>query len=85
MKPTDADSAAVPELNQSREEIAVIDSEIVRLLLKRVEIARRTGMLKRANGLPILDPQREAQVIRSAVACTTVSARRSPARRVRSP
>ena|SRR6266540_1220611 len=68
MKSTATDPAAVPELQACRAEIATIDDEIVRLLLRRVEIARRTGILKRANGLPILDPQREAQVIRSAVA-----------------
>ena len=48
----------------SREEIEAIDREIIALLAKRLELGKRTGPLKRAAGLPILDPTREAAVIR---------------------
>lgn len=60
---------AVPvDLKRCREEIERVDSEIISLLKQRVELARETGALKREHGLPILDPQREAQVISGAVA-----------------
>jgi chorismate mutase len=38
------------------------------MLAERVALGRRTAALKREAGLPILDPQREAEVIRRAVA-----------------
>jgi chorismate mutase len=55
------------ELSRCRDEIAAIDREIVALLKKRVDLGRKTGSIKREMGLPILDPGREAAVIRSAV------------------
>jgi chorismate mutase len=56
------------ELAQCREAIEAIDRRIIALLADRIAVARRTGELKRAAGLPILDPQREAEVIRRSVA-----------------
>lgn len=53
------------ELLQSRAEIERVDRAIVALLATRVEIGRRIGVLKRAAGLPVLDPGREAEVIRA--------------------
>jgi chorismate mutase len=67
---TESENAARDELAQCREEIARIDREIVSLLRKRLDLALRTGVLKRALGLPILDPEREASVIRTAVEAT---------------
>ena len=64
----DEETGVPPELSRCRQEIERVDDEIISLLSKRVELARRTGALKREHGLPILDPRREAQVIRSAVA-----------------
>jgi chorismate mutase len=55
-------------LADCRDAIAEIDRRIVGLLAERVALGRRTAALKRAAGLPILDPQREAEVIRSATA-----------------
>ena len=55
------------ELSRCREEIAAIDREIVALLRKRVDLGLQTGTIKREMGLPILDPGREAAVIRAAV------------------
>ena len=55
------------ELERCRNEIAQIDRDVIGLLRKRVTLALRTGALKRSMGLPILDPGREAKVIRSAV------------------
>ena len=55
------------ELARWRTKIEDIDRRLVSLLAERVEIGRRTAEIKRAAGLPILDPQREAEVIRRAV------------------
>ena len=41
--------------------------KMIALLKKRVDLALQTGKLKREIGLPILDPTREAVVIRNAV------------------
>ena len=59
--------SADEELARCREEIGGVDREIVKLLRRRVDLALLTGNLKREMGLPILDPGREATVIRSAV------------------
>ncbi|MEP6491102.1 MAG: chorismate mutase [bacterium] len=56
--------AALVELGRCREEIEAIDRDIIALLAKRLDLGKRTGSLKRAAGLPILDPTREAAVIR---------------------
>ena len=56
--------AAVAELTRCREEIERIDNEIIALLARRLTLGKRTGDLKRAAGMPILDPTREAAVIR---------------------
>ena len=63
-------ASAKSELARCRAEIERIDDTIIRLLAERLAIGKRTGTLKRAAGLPILDPTREAAVIRrvSAVA-----------------
>lgn len=59
--------SASNELEKCREQIAAIDRDVVALLKKRVDLAMQTGKLKREIGLPILDPTREAAVIRNAV------------------
>ncbi len=56
------------ELADCRAQIEEIDLKLIALLAERVALGQRTGVLKQAAGLPILDPQREAQVIRRAVA-----------------
>jgi len=57
-------TAALEELARCRAEIERIDHEIISLLAERLVLGKRTGELKRAAGLPILDPTREAAVIR---------------------
>jgi chorismate mutase len=52
------------ELQRCRAEIERIDNEIIGLLAARMSLGKRTGELKRAAGLPVLDPTREAAVIR---------------------
>jgi len=55
------------ELERCRAEIGAIDREIVSLLRRRVNLGLKTKSLKQELGLPILDPGREASVIRAAV------------------
>lgn len=54
------------ELEQLRSEIDAVDRSIVDALVERVRIARRIGDLKEAAGQPVLDPSREAAVVRRA-------------------
>jgi chorismate mutase len=55
---------ALAELAHCRDEIERIDNDILGLLARRLTLGKRTGDLKRTAGLPILDPTREAAVIR---------------------
>lgn len=52
------------ELERLRSEIEQVDEELVRLIARRIEIARSIGATKRAAGLPTLDPAREARLLR---------------------
>lgn len=54
-------------LADCRASIEALDLQIVTLLAERIALGQRTAALKRAAGLPILDPRREAEVIRHAV------------------
>jgi len=64
MSATDLFSAA-------RAAIDGVDAEIVRLLARRAEIALQIGSAKRAAGLPIHAPEREADVLSRAAALAT--------------
>jgi chorismate mutase len=61
------DNDPLAELATCRTQIEEIDRKLVALLAERVALGRKTATVKRAAGLPILDPQREAEVIRRAV------------------
>jgi chorismate mutase len=52
------------ELADCRSAIEDVDRRIVELLVARVALGQRTAKLKAAAGLPLLDPRREAEVIR---------------------
>jgi chorismate mutase len=54
------------ELTRWRDRIEEIDHKLIVLLAERMSIGLKTAEIKRAAGLPILDPQREAEVIRRA-------------------
>ena len=60
-------SAPLAELAECRTKIEEIDRRLIALLAERLPLGKRTAALKTAAGLPILDPQREAEVIRRAV------------------
>lgn len=53
-------------LKELRAEIEAIDRSIVERLAARAELARAVGREKHRAGLPTLDPQREAAVVRRA-------------------
>jgi chorismate mutase-like protein len=46
-----------------REQIDAVDSELLRLLNKRAKLAIEVGALKKRRSVPLLDPQRELQVL----------------------
>jgi chorismate mutase len=47
-----------------RDRIEAIDAQLVALVAERQRIAARVGEVKRAGGQPVLDPAREAAVLR---------------------
>ena len=65
--PDEGAADALGELAACRSQIEEIDVKLVTLLAERMVLGQRTAGLKRAAGLPILDPRREAEVIRRAV------------------
>jgi chorismate mutase / prephenate dehydratase len=50
-------------LEELREEIDVIDAELLRLINRRAQVALRAGALKQTAGLPLCDPERECHVL----------------------
>jgi chorismate mutase / prephenate dehydratase len=66
--PAEAPPAAECELERLRAEIAAVDGQIVGLLERRARLAREAGALKALSGQSVLDPLREAAVVRHAVA-----------------
>jgi prephenate dehydrogenase len=53
-----------PALQETREMIDDLDKELVGLLARRAELSRRAGRAKAALGAPVLDPAREAALMR---------------------
>ena len=51
------------ELNALRREIDGIDAELVTLLKRRMAAAAEIAALKGANGLPVLDSERERALL----------------------
>ena len=66
MTAQDAAPAAAERLAGVRERIEQVDRSIIALIAERVQLAREVGGVKRALGLPTLDPAREAAVVRRA-------------------
>lgn len=52
------------DLATLRAEIVRVDDAMLDLLARRQELARRVGVAKRAAGVPLTDPAREAAVMR---------------------
>ncbi|GEP23872.1 chorismate mutase [Lentilactobacillus diolivorans] len=52
------------EIQSAREQINQLDQSIVELLVKRFETSARISRIKRMRNLPVLDSDREAQVLK---------------------
>lgn len=55
-------------LEELRERISMVDDELIRVIGERRRIALEIGRLKEVLGLPVMDPGREARVVRAAAA-----------------
>lgn len=53
-------------MDRLRERIMECDRELVEVLRRRRDLVREVGVLKASLGIPVTDPQREAQVVRRA-------------------
>jgi len=51
------------KMNNLRKEIDEIDAQLVRLFEKRMDIAKKIGLFKRENKLPLLDEKREKELL----------------------
>lgn len=60
------DASDTARLEQLRAEIAALDDELTRLLERRLAAVAEIGGIKQRLGLPVLDPAREAEVVRRA-------------------
>jgi chorismate mutase len=59
---------ALTPVEALRGEIEAIDQQLIQLLARRISVACSIGEAKRAAGLPVLDPAREAAIVRRASA-----------------
>ncbi len=57
------DEAGPSDLQRLREQLDVIDSEIMKLLSQRMNISKDIGLIKRAHNMPTFQPQRWQQVL----------------------
>jgi len=55
-------------LDELRRAIAALDEELIDLLARRLRLAAEIGPIKQRLGLPVLDPAREAEVVRRGAA-----------------
>ena len=53
------------DLKELRTEINAIDDEILRLFLRRMEVAGQVADYKREHNLPIYQPRREREILES--------------------
>ena len=56
------------ELETLRQEIDVIDKELLALFEKRMDVAKQVGSYKLSHGIPVLDESREQQVLKNRLA-----------------
>lgn len=61
----DSDTDAA-RLEQLRTDIATVDDDLIGLLARRLAAVAEIGGIKQRLGLPVLDPAREAEVVRRA-------------------
>lgn len=56
------------ELDALRKRIGAVDRELIDLIAERLRLAQKIGAVKERLGLPVMDPAREAEVVRRAAA-----------------
>lgn len=56
-----------PTLEDLRASIDRVDQELLAALARRAELARAVSRMKRVGGIPLVDPAREAVIVRTAV------------------
>ena len=61
---TDSTEQQPDPLEELRERIISVDDEIIRLIGERRDLVLEVGRIKESLGLPIMDPAREARVVR---------------------
>jgi chorismate mutase / prephenate dehydrogenase len=66
--PQDSLGKARAEMEVLRDRISEVDERLIRTIGERRDLAIQIGRLKGILGLPVLDPGREAQVVRTAAA-----------------
>ena len=64
--PDSDDAGSADRLQALRKRILELDDELIRLVGERRELAVEVGRIKAAEGLPVMDPGREAEVVRRA-------------------
>ncbi len=62
--PPDSTPPPQEQLEELRERIIAVDDEIIQLIGERRDLVLEIGRCKEALGLPVLDPAREARVVR---------------------
>lgn len=50
-------------LETYRQEIDIIDTEILKLLAQRAEMSKKIGLYKQQNNLPVFQPERWTQLL----------------------
>lgn len=63
LKPHTYNETGPSDLQRMREQLDVIDAEILRLLGQRMKISKDIGTIKRAHNMPIFQPHRWQQVL----------------------
>lgn len=57
------------ELNDLRQEIDLVDTELIRLFAKRMEVAAAIAAYKQEHNLPVADARREEQKLQAVANC----------------
>ena len=58
------------DLSQAREKLDTLDAKIASLFVERMDVIKEIAAFKAGNGVPVLDPVREQQVISRLTALT---------------
>lgn len=61
---TDSTNHQPDPLEELRERIIAVDDDIIQLIGERRDLVLEVGRIKESLGLPIMDPAREARVVR---------------------